>query len=331
MEASQEYLHQVLDETLELEDEIVEHLGMELSKEGLKQNYRLEKPFYDSLESQFFIQKYSDQTSELENKITAQLGHTNVTDMSAISDLQKKMREGIEKMEMAQAQVKYYHDPPAAQVPDRELEVLVKLTRELSELESNFYDESPPKQYSEQRIDPDLHDPEVIVQHRIACIRRLLFTYREEIMDLLEENTRADFRTLLDVKSNHVALFQREFGRVNRVYVGLVKNILAELAPRALKKIEDHTSHLQKFARPRTPDPPPPVVPDPLPVVPANPFVDWIQKDSALAPDSALASKDAKKLDFSGYGIGRFDDHGWEILAEELRRNTTTLTELDLR
>jgi len=256
MEYSQENLRQDLDDTSELEDELIK------------------LAFCDSRQLDQFLKKYSDHTSELEQNIKTHLGYTVCSDMSDIQDLlmpkemDKNLLTAVKHMEALQVMVdRRRHislcapDPPDAVLSaqmTQDLDALVMFTRELSELVSKFEDRGPHKPHEDQRIDPDLNDPEVIVQHRIACIRRLLWKNRDEFMELLGKNpeakeakeAKATLETLLEEKSDHFSFLNREIGWSNRVYVALIRKILTALVPTALNLINGRAKDLEPFATP---------------------------------------------------------------------------------
>jgi hypothetical protein len=287
MGSSPHNLRHTLDESSQIEDNLVE-LALD-----------------DSDQLKYLLEKYSVETSELENCIAAHIGYTDGADVDAIKVLQENMEKMINKMQVAQVKMEISrdienHDSAHPDPPSEELKVLIKLSYELSELVSNFRDEQH-QQQGEQRIEPDLEDPEINVQHRIGCIRKLLCKNSKEFSKLLNSEATAIFQTFIDVKSKHIALFQRDIGWSNRVYVRLLKIILAKLVPHARQAIESRTCHLEKLT-----------APPPEPPVQVSPFLDWFADgESASGADS-----ESSVIDYSGYGIGRFNDDGWETLLE---------------
>jgi hypothetical protein len=304
MTASSYNICLTLDESSELEDNVVK--------------WALD----DNLQLPYLLKKYSYEASELENCITAHLGYTVGTDMVAVKALQEAMESEIKKMEIARvkleiAQGTTNHGSANPDFPGEGLNILVKLSCELSELVSNFDVGSSHQQHGEQVtiVDRDLLDPEVSVQHRIACIRKLLCKHREEFLTFLSENSEAKavFHAFLDEKSNQIVFFQREIGWANRVYVNLLRKIFADMVPNALNKIKECISHLEKLVPPSV-------------QVGIHPFEAWFQ-DGSVETLLAKAPMESVVLDYSGYGIGRFNDDGWKIFLETLRSATERVPE----
>ncbi len=315
MEPSQKNLLDTWNATSELEDELVKWAC----------------PDPDQLP--LLLTKYSSTTLKLEVSIATHLGYTGDAEMSLIKKEQAKMEEAAKHMDALQVMAAPRHE--SLRSADPGLEVLVKFTREMSALVSDFNDASPTPsphaQHGDQRSDPDLEDKEVGIQYRIACIRRLLYKHRDEVRKLLagDAGATADLDTLLDDKSMHIAYLQREIGWTNRVYVALLRRIHKVLALRADKMLKDCDGELEALKREIAASHAKPVEPpraDPWGTN-GNPFEQWIEKDSV----KDLGDK--SELNYSGYGIGRFPNHdeSWAILAKREPASPSTVTKLDLR